>query len=245
MRLHVHRWGGGPRVVLVHGAVLGGRESWRAQRPLTERWTLLAPDRPGHGRSPDARQDFDAEAPLIADQLLDEPVHLVGHSYGAIVAMLAAARRADHVESLVLIEPPATGGAAGNPIVDSWGAELRALFSQTDEELPTLLGRFFRVAGVPLPVPDPLPEPLVRGTRALIGARSPTEAELPLAALARSSIRCLVVSGGHHEAYEVICDVIAAGTDAERAVVPGADHLVPDTGEPFNRVLEEFLRDRR
>jgi hypothetical protein len=39
--------------------------------------------------------------------------------------------------------------------------------------------------------------------------------------------------------------VIAAGTDAERAVVPGADHLVPDTGEPFNRVLEEFLRDRR
>jgi pimeloyl-ACP methyl ester carboxylesterase len=104
---------------------------------------LLAPDRPGHGRSPDARQDFDAEAPLIADQLLDEPVHLVGHSYGAIVAMLAAARRADHVESLVLIEPPATGVAAGNPIVDSWGAELRALFSQTDEELPTLLGRFF------------------------------------------------------------------------------------------------------
>lgn len=53
--------------------LLGVRETWRAQRPLTERWTLVAPDRPGHGQSPPARQDFEPEAALIADQLLDEP----------------------------------------------------------------------------------------------------------------------------------------------------------------------------
>lgn len=69
--MHVHSWGAGPPVVLVHGGVLGGRETWRAQRPLTERWTLLAPDRPGHGRTPGARQDFESEAQLLADQLLD------------------------------------------------------------------------------------------------------------------------------------------------------------------------------
>jgi pimeloyl-ACP methyl ester carboxylesterase len=240
VRLHVHRWGGGPPVVLVHGVVLGGRESWRAQRPLTQRWTLLAPDRPGHGRSPDARQDFDAEAPLVADQLLDEPVHLVGHSYGAIVAMLAAARRVENVKSLALIEPPATSVAAGDPAVDAWATDLRALFADPGDDLNVLLRRFFSLAGVPAAVPDALPEPLVRGARALVGARSPTEAQLPLAAIADAEVSCLVISGGHHEAYEAVCDRIALRTNADRAIIPGAGHLVPDTGRPFNTRLEAF-----
>ena len=237
----MHSWGTGPRIVLVHGVVLGGRESWRAQRPLTERWTLIAPDRPGHGRSPDARQDFEAEAALVADQLLGEPVHLVGHSYGAIVAMLAAAKRLPAVRSLTLIEPPATRVAAGNPVVDEWAAELRALFADPGDDLAAVLSRFFALAGVPLPVPEPLPEPLERGTRALVGARSPTEAELPLAAIAESGLPCLVVSGGHHQGYETVCDAIAENINAERAVIPGAAHLIQDTGDPFNRRLEEFL----
>jgi pimeloyl-ACP methyl ester carboxylesterase len=241
VRLYVHEWGSGPRVVLVHGVVLGGRESWRAQRPLTERWTLLAPDRPGHGRSPDARQDFETEAPLVADQLLQEPVHLVGHSYGGIVAVLAAARRPESVRSLTVIEPPAAGVAAGNPAVDEWAEALRALFADPGDDLAALLRRFFDLEGVEAPIPDPLPEPLERGARALATARPPTEAELPLAALAESGIPMLVISGGHHEGYEAVCDVIAAETTAQRAVFQGAGHLVPETGDPFNRRLEEFL----
>jgi pimeloyl-ACP methyl ester carboxylesterase len=241
--LFVHKWGDGPSVVLIHGAVLGGRESWRAQRPLTERWTLLAPDRPGHGRSPNARQDFETEAPLIADQLFAEPVHVVGHSYGAIVGALATARKPEMVRSLTLIEPPATRVASGNPVIDKWAEETNALFSDPGDDLREVLRRFFRMAGVPLPVPDPLPEPLERGTRALIGARPPTEAELPLTELAGSGVPCLVVSGGHHDGYEAVCDVIARETNAERAVITGAHHLVPDTGDPFNRRLEAFLRE--
>jgi pimeloyl-ACP methyl ester carboxylesterase len=135
VRLYVHRWGTGPRVVLVHGVLLGGREAWRAQRPLTERWTLLAPDRPGHGQSPDARQDFESEAPLIADQLLTEPTHLVGHSYGAIVAMLAAASRPDAISSLTVIEPAATRAAQGDPVVDAWAAEIDELSSDPGDDL--------------------------------------------------------------------------------------------------------------
>jgi pimeloyl-ACP methyl ester carboxylesterase len=241
VRLYVHEWGSGPTVVLVHGAVLGGREAWRAQRPLTERWTLVAPDRPGHGRSPDARQDFETEAPIVADQLLQEPVHLVGHSYGAIVAMLAAARKPDKVRSLTVIEPPATSVTHGDAVVDEWAAETRAVFADPGDDLPALLGRFFDLAGVQAPMPEPLPEPLERGTRALAGARPPTEAELPLAALAASGLPCLVISGGHHQGYEAVCDVIAAKTNAQRAIIPGAAHLVPETGDPFNRRLEEFL----
>ncbi|WP_409495610.1 alpha/beta fold hydrolase [Amycolatopsis sp. cmx-11-12] len=58
---------------------------------MTERWTLLAPDRLGHGKSQDGVRDFEVDAGLIAEQLLDEPAHLVGLSYGAIVAMFTAA----------------------------------------------------------------------------------------------------------------------------------------------------------
>jgi pimeloyl-ACP methyl ester carboxylesterase len=201
----------------------------------------LAPDRPGHGRSPDARQDFETEAPIVADQLLQEPVHLVGHSYGAIVAMLAAARKPDMVRSLTVIEPPATRVARGNPVVDEWEAEQRALFADPGDDLPALLGRFFEVAGVQLPVPAPLPEALERGTRALAGARPPMEAELPVTELAAAGFPCLVISGGHQAGYEAVCDVIADGTSAQRAVISGAAHLVPDTGDPFNKRLEEFL----
>jgi pimeloyl-ACP methyl ester carboxylesterase len=180
---------------------------------------------------------------MVADQLFGEPVHVVGHSYGAIVAALAAARKPEMVRSLTLIEPPATRVAKGIPVVDEWAEETRALFSDPGDDLRAVLGRFFRIAGVHLPVPDPLPEPLERGALALIGARPPTEAELPLTELARSALPCLVVSGGHHEGYEAVCDVIAKETNAERAVITGAHHLVPDTGDPFNRRLEAFLRE--
>ncbi|HEX7825589.1 MAG TPA: hypothetical protein VF477_11855, partial [Mycobacterium sp.] len=41
----IHCWGAGPRVVLVHGALLVGRHAWREQRSLCERWELIAPEK--------------------------------------------------------------------------------------------------------------------------------------------------------------------------------------------------------
>ncbi|MEJ3652429.1 alpha/beta hydrolase [Actinomycetes bacterium KLBMP 9759] len=241
IRMHVHRWGSGPRMVLVHGGVLGGREAWRAQRPLTGRWTLLAPDRPGHGRTPrSGRQDFEADAHLVADQLLDEPSHLVGLSYGAIVAMYAAALRPDGVRSLVIVEPPSSGVVEGVPAVAEWGARVRAVFENTDVSPAEALRVFFPIAGAPVEVPDPLPEPLDRGMRLLFGARPPDEADPPLHALRDAPFPVLVVSGGHSDVQEMICDVIAVESGAERAVVAGMGHLVPDTGAPFNTLIEEF-----
>ena len=171
MRLYVHRWGSGPRIVFVHGALLGGREAWRAQRPLTRRWTVLAPDRPGHGRSSAARTDFEPEAGLIAEQLLDEPAHLVGLSYGAIVGMYAAALRPENVSSLTIVEPPCSAVAKGVPVVDSFGADVRAILELTDVAPAEALRRFFRVAGVREEVVEPVPEVLLRGINQLFGAR--------------------------------------------------------------------------
>ncbi|WP_405160914.1 alpha/beta hydrolase [Nocardia sp. NBC_01499] len=242
VRLHVHRWGAGPPVVLVHGGILGGREAWRAQRPLTDRWTVLAPDRPGHGGTPaTARQDFEEDARLIADQLLDQPVHLVGLSYGAIVSMYAAAQRPEHVRSLTIVEPPLYRIARGNPVVDTVAAATRALIEAVELPPEVALPRFFDVVGAPVTLGDAIPPVLVDGMRRLQGARPPDEAAPPLDRLRAAGFPILVISGGHGESDEIICDAIAEQTGAERAVCAGMGHLVPDTGAPFNALLTQFF----
>ncbi len=71
--------------------------------------------------------------------------------------------------------------------------------------------------------------------------RSPAEAEIPLDELARASFPKLVVSGGHSEAFEALCDVLAERLGAERAVLPGAGHSVQRLGDPFNGLLADFV----
>jgi pimeloyl-ACP methyl ester carboxylesterase len=184
------------------------------------------------------RQDFESEAVLLADQLLDHPVHLVGYSYGGLVAMYAAALRRDNVLSLTVVEPPATALVSGHPVVDDWAARIRSLMA-SDRPLETLLRDFLALVGAPVDVVDPVHPTLLQGTRQLLGARPPDEAVVPLDSL--QGLPMLAVSGGHMEPYELICDAIVAATGASRAVCPGAGHLVPDTGAPFNRILENFL----
>ena len=79
------------RLVLVHGSVVGGGGTWAAQRPLAERFELVVVERPGFPPNPPVdRVDFEPDAALVAG-LLASGDHLVGHSYGGVVALLAAA----------------------------------------------------------------------------------------------------------------------------------------------------------
>ena len=90
---------------LVHGDIVGPSLTWRKQRELSERWSLIIPSRPGFGASPALeRNDFEVEAPMFAE-LLGDGAHLVGHSYGAVIALLAAAQRPEAVHSLTVSEP--------------------------------------------------------------------------------------------------------------------------------------------
>ena len=62
--------------------------------------------------------------------------HIVGHSYGAVVAMLAAARWPDRVRSLALIEPAAHRAAGGDPIVSATLLRMRASVARAPEMSP-------------------------------------------------------------------------------------------------------------
>lgn len=238
--LHVERLGQGPPVVLVHGSVSDGTAAWAAQQPLAERWTLLVVDRPGFGKAGSVeRVDFEVDAAPVAE-LLGDGSHLVGHSYGGVISLLAAARRPEAVRSLTVIEPPAFGVAEGNPEVDAFVAALKEHWERGPSEPEAFLRRFLELVGSSAPS-SPLAPVLERGARMLPTERGPWEAQIPLDELARAPFPKLVVSGAHHAAFDAVCDVLEERLGAERAVIPGAGHGVQRTGAVFNERLEELL----
>ena len=229
--------------MLVHGSIVGAQRTWRHQRELADRWTLVLPNRPGFGESePLARGDFEAEAPLFA-ALLGDGAHLVGHSYGAVIALLAAALRPEAVRSLTISEPGSLRLAAGDPVVDAVIANGEELYRRRVEMTPHEFLLFFR-SGLHSTheTPDELPDWLERGARHVMAERPPWEADVPLDVLARAQFPKLVISGGHPPAFETLCDVLAERMGAERVVIAGRGHTIPATGAPYNGVLHNFMQ---
>jgi len=106
------RSGTGPPLVLVHGTT-ADHTRWAPVLPAFEQYfTVYAVDRRGRGGSGDARQyaierEFEDIVALVNS--IEEPVFLLGHSYGALCS-LEVARRTTHLRKLVLYEPPIPTG---------------------------------------------------------------------------------------------------------------------------------------
>lgn len=229
------------RLVLVHGSVLGGPGTWGAQRPLADRFDLLVLDRPGFAPNPPVeRIDFESDAALVAG-LLAVGDHLVGHSYGGVISLLAAAARPDALGSLTVIEPPATRVAPRDRAVSEFARVGADLWANGPRDEPEAFLRAFLVAvGSAYEPPSPLPPELEQAARALANERGPWEAEIPLADLASAPFPVLVVSGAHHPAFDGICDVLERELGAERLVLAGYGHTVQRHPE-FNDRLSDFV----
>lgn len=240
--LDVERIGDGPPVVFVHGSIVGPEQTWRAQRDLAVRWTLVLPHRPGFGASPELpRGDFEAEAPLFAE-LLGDGAHLVGHSYGAVIALHAAALRPEAVWSLTVTEPGALRIAAGDPQVDATIAHGEELYRRRVEIPPRDWVDLFRSGvGSAHATPEQMPDWLMRGAQHVMEERPPWESELPLAALAAAAFPKLVISGRHSPVFELVCDVLAERIGADRATASGRGHSIPVVGERYNALLKDFF----
>jgi pimeloyl-ACP methyl ester carboxylesterase len=98
-------------VVCVHSSASSGRQWGALQRRLADSHRVLAPDLYGSGDSPlwtgERGLTLADEVALLepALQAAGRPFHLVGHSYGGVVALQAALADPGRVRSLVLIEP--------------------------------------------------------------------------------------------------------------------------------------------
>ncbi|WP_284617792.1 alpha/beta fold hydrolase [Aquabacterium humicola] len=133
--LACQRRGDGPLVVCLHSST-GSQGQWRALGDrLADRAEVLTPDLYGHGRSPAwpagvaSTLDVDAGAVMSLARaqrpgLAREGLHLVGHSYGAAVALRIALRHPQLVRSLTVYEPVLVGllapeaGAPVDPALD-------------------------------------------------------------------------------------------------------------------------------
>jgi pimeloyl-ACP methyl ester carboxylesterase len=244
--LNVTTWGAGEPAVLVHGSFGRGVETWREQRPLADSHRLLLVDRRGFGASPaNGRVDFERDAEDVA-AVLDDAVHLVGHSYGGVVSLLAAARRREVVRSLTVIEPPALGLVRGNPIVEEFVARVQSATEEATD--PSDYRVRFRDAFGFRAQREELTDPDLEAARSSWHERPPWEAEIPLEEL--RGLRVLVVRGDWQDApprarefgrsaLHAVCDVLERELHAESATLPAA-HSPQLLGRPFNDRLRSF-----
>jgi pimeloyl-ACP methyl ester carboxylesterase len=229
-----------PRLLLVHGSVVNAELTWNAQKPLAERFEIVAPNRRGFPPGPDVdRVDFEDEAVWL-EQFLEPGTHLVGHSYGGVCSLFLAARRPELLRSLTVIEQPAFGVARGVPAADEFSARVEEHWTDGPRDPGEFLRGFLALVGSSTPAGNFTPE-LLQGARTLMVERPPSEAVIPFDLLARTPFPKLVVSGGHSAAFEAVCDVLEERLGAERAVLPGAGHSVQRLGEPFNELLTSFV----
>jgi len=128
--------GSGQPVMLLHSSGASSAQ-WRALMDrLSVRFHVIAPDLYGYGSSASwpGRGAFSLadEAALVRVLLdrLDEPVHLVGHSYGGAVALQVARAHGDLLRSLTLIEPVAFHLLRGSDSTDT--AALREISAVAD-----------------------------------------------------------------------------------------------------------------
>ena len=107
-------WGSGPALLLLHGGAGSWRHWARNIGAFSRDHLVLAPDLPGLGDSAPAPEPIGAEsiAALVAQGLHTiigptAPLHVVGFSFGGVIAGVVAANEAARVRSLTLI---GTGG---------------------------------------------------------------------------------------------------------------------------------------
>jgi lipase len=138
--LHVGAWGSGDVVALaLHGVTFTHAEFDLLGEMLADCGRVLAPDLRGRGASADLGPPYgiDANVADVAEVLRQQaggPVVLVGHSWGASVALVVAHRHPELVRGVLLVD----GGLPPRRGPDSEAATLKSI-----ERVTERLGRSF------------------------------------------------------------------------------------------------------
>lgn len=257
LRINAVEWGAGPAVVLLHG-LAGSLEYWA---PFAERLgrghRVLALDVPGHGAS-DALEPFTFAGVVdvlarAADQLgVSEPA-LVGHSFGAPVAICWAAQRP--VRALVLASPVglvALHARAARAVLPFRRALTGTLRLWEGAAVRGRLGRrlvFGWFVGMSrLDALDPgSARGLLRGAAraaAVAPAALPALESLDLeAVLPRVDVRSLVIWGEHDRSGWENGPGLADALGGEELVLPAVGHMpMIEAPYSFGNAVADFLK---
>ena len=250
--IRVTRWGTrGPKIVMVHGGVqgsmAGGDQQFGAQKSLAEEdWQLILPDRPGHGGSADpGRGDDSAADGILIAGLLEDGVHLMGHSFGGCVALSAAAQQPSAVRSLTLVEPGMFNLANRESAVRKFGLQMLfvMLTSLTHAQRAR---RAIKLLGIPAEVTNRFSaDEYRRMGSSFLKARFPSGPTLQreLGVVKSARIPLMVVTGGWSAAFERTADHVAAAGDGQRRTVASGHHFPHLLGGEFNSLLKTFMTE--
>lgn len=244
--------GSGEPVLLVHGGPSTG-EAWDLVVPeLSSRFAVTVMDRRGRGASGDADDyslELEAADVLAVLDALGDRVHLVAHSSGARVALLAAGRTRG-LCSLTLYEPPLSFAH----LPESFADDLEQLVEQgrsaaaaerfllqvaaTPEEteivkgIPAVWERLLAA----MPTVPREARAMMAGSVDLEGA---SHIDVPVLLLVGQATTSPMFLDGLDELQAALGDV-------RREVIPGQRHLANAFApEPFARLLTEFLEQVR
>lgn len=229
-------------LALIH-CMLGRAANWRPFLNVIERpVSPLLIELPGHGLAEkyDTSRDFSDQAVELAlDEMPSEAVPLVGHSFGAVLALRIAVERPYRVSSLVLVEPVFFAAVKGRWAFEKVERDMAgftkkmaaAEHATAAKEFHELWGdgtpwqelsadqRAYMVDRVTLiPPGDTL---LVDDRRGLLAEDRLEELDMPVT----------FVDGGdtHPVVPEIISTIGDRIPDAEWVTVPGAGHMLPMT----------------
>lgn len=248
-RIAYQQSGQGSPLILVHGTT-ADHTRWAPILPnLEQHFTVYAVDRRGRGESGDAEQyaierEFEDIVALINS--IDEPVFLLGHSYGAICS-LEAARRTTHVRKLVLYEPPIPTGIEIYPheVVN----RIQALLDAGDRE-GALITFMQDIVHMPPHEMETLrsspswPARIAAAHTILREMRGSNEYVFEPGRFSSLTTPTLLLLGGDSPAFfkAGIEAVHAALPNSQVRVMPGQQHAAINTApELFTREVYEFL----
>lgn len=233
-------WGTGPQAALLLHCSLATSDAWRGVAlRLQDDLTMTGFDFLGHGRSPDWEDagDYHAACTQQAYEQLTQPMHLIGHSFGATVALRMAAERPDMVRSLTLIEPVYFAAAKATEIYAAHvldAAPFVSAIEQADYENAANIFNESWGSGAAWAVMPAKLRAYIVARIGLVLAAAPAlyddNAQL-MQAGQLEGVQCPVLLVEGAQSPEIIAAINAALLarlpDAKRVVIKGASHMVP------------------
>ena len=232
--------GEGPPALLLH-CTLAHSGAWRGVAAHLGRWA--APDLPGHGTSGDVPPGADLLRLCadVAGALRDRTgvADLVGHSYGAVVALRVALDAPERVRTLTLIEPVLFAAARGTPAHAAHEADHAPVAAAVRADDPEAAARAFAAIwgdGRPWADLPPAQRAYMAERIALVPRQAPGIAGDATGLLAPGALEglaapVLLLEGSDSPPVvgAILSALAARLPDARRLAVPGAAHMLPVT----------------
>lgn len=233
----------GPTVVLVPGSCSTGA-AWRGViAEFGGAFRAITTSLPGYGRSAERRPEADPSVSWLAEAIetvIDRahgPVHLVGHSFGGLVAVSVALRRQVPLASLTVLEAPAVellrehGEVTHYDAFRDMSAGYFAAFADGDREAISRMVDFYGGAGTWASWPERVRAYAMETTAVNIRDWASAFAFPLKDELAAIEVPTFVAWGGaSHPAIRQANTLLAAGIPGARsAAIDGAAHFMIST----------------